>query len=44
MRLAAAGPGSAFLAFGQALAPVVTRRAKLTLELVQTSGSAENAR
>ena len=44
MQLATAGPGSAFLAFGQAVTPVVARRAKLNLELVQTSGSADNAR
>lgn len=44
MRLAAAGPGSAFLAFAEAVAPMVDRRVGIKLEPVQTAGSNENAR
>ena len=38
-----AGQGSAFLAFGQAVKPVVERYAALVLELRETRGSNENA-
>ncbi len=44
MRLAAAGPGSAFLAFAEAVAPIVDRRVGIKLDPVQTAGSNENAR
>lgn len=44
MQLAAAGPGSAFLAFAEAIAPMVDRRVRIKLEPVRTAGSNENAR
>src|SRR5829696_1631316 len=41
--LAAAGPGSAFLPFGEAVKPVIERYAPITVEIRQTKGSNENA-
>src|SRR3954452_11278193 len=40
---AAAGEGSAFLAFGHAVKPVIERYAEIAVELRETGGSNENA-
>lgn len=41
--LATAGQGSAFLAFGRAVEPVIQRHAPIVVELRETKGSNENA-
>jgi hypothetical protein len=41
--LATAGSGSAFLAFGKAVAPVIGKHANLAVEIRETKGSNENA-
>ncbi len=43
LAFATAGPGSAFLAFGNAAAPVAAAQAGLRLDIRQTKGSNENA-
>jgi TRAP transporter TAXI family solute receptor len=43
LSLATAGPGSAFLGFARAVAPVVAKRVPVDLDIRQTNGSNENA-
>lgn len=43
LAFAAAGPGSAFLAFAKAVAPIVATSANVTLGIRETKGSNENA-
>jgi uncharacterized protein len=43
LSLATTGPGSAFLGFARAIAPVVAKRVPVDLDIRQTNGSYENA-